>query len=193
MHLLSDSSLVARCIRRERPAWNEFVERFSSLVFWAIKNKLEGAGYAYNRQDLEDIFQNVFVLLWDRGKLKQLRNRQNISGWLVMVAANCAHNFFRNKKALLLEEEALEQQADFTDVTAEKSLDRESLQVAVDEAFRLLPANEVIILKLSYLYNKTYRQISQILNLPEGTVSSVIKRAKEKVRQRLKQGRWENF
>jgi len=183
---LSDSSLVARCIKRDRLAWNKFVEQFSPLVFWAIKDKLSCAGYAFNRQDIEDIFQNVFVVLWEKGKLKQIRDHQKISAWLVMVAANSVHNFFRNKRETLARGELLPDEIASADCGAAETINQEKSSNMIEGVLNFLSARERIILKLNYLYDKTHQEIGRILKMPTNTVSSVIKRSKERLRVQLK-------
>lgn len=179
-----DSSLVARCIRRDRLSWNKLVEHYSGLVFWAIKDTLTNGGYPYKQQDIEDIFQDVFVLLWEKGKLKQVKNRQNISLWLTMVAANCAHNYFRNKRKELSNNAILQETAT-VEGEANSGLNQERLSQAMEKVLGLLSAREIIILKLNYFYKKTHQEIGQILRMPTNTISSIAKRTKEQLRRSL--------
>lgn len=190
---LNDLSLVLRCINGDKSAWDRFVERFSPLVFWAIKRRLRQAGYPCNQQDIEDIFQNVFCLLWEKDKLRQIKNRENISTWLVMVAANCTHNYFRNKREILSDKELLAEKAAVFDCPTANKLEQERIENTINDVFTYLPPRELIILKLNYFYNKTHQEISQILRMPASTVSSIIKRGKEKLRVKLKEQGWENF
>ncbi|MBL7092122.1 MAG: sigma-70 family RNA polymerase sigma factor [Candidatus Omnitrophica bacterium] len=190
---LSNSSLVARCINRDRLAWDKFVERFSPLVFWAIKDRLGQARYRGNREDIEDIFQNVFVLLWEKGKLKQVKDREKLSGWLAMVAANCVYNYFRNKRESLPGKELLPEKTASLDCPAAGTIEQERLHDIIKEGLNCLSAREVIILKLNYFYNKTHQEIGRILKMPANTVSSIIKRTKEKIKEELEKQGWENF
>ena len=193
MQELSDQALVARCINGERLAWDRLVERFSRLVYWAIKTRLSHAGCHYNRQDLEDIFQEVFCLLWEKDTLRQIRNREKISGWLAMVAANCAHNFFRGKKHGFSRKEFLPEKTPSSDCAAEECLERKGLSHIMEESLDFLPPRERIVLKLNYLYDKTHEEIASILKMPQNSVSSIIKRTKEKLRQRLEARGFKNF
>ena len=189
----SDSSLVARCINRDRLAWDKFVERFSPLVFWAIKDRLSQARYPGNREDIEDIFQNVFVLLWEKGKLKQVKDREKLSGWLAMVAVNCVHNYFRNKREGPLGKELFPENTVSLDYAAANTPAQEKLHDIIKEGLDCLSARELIILKLNYFYNKTHQEIGRILKMPANTVSSIIKRTKEKIKEELKKQDWKNF
>ena len=193
MQDLDDQSLVARCNYGDRVSWEKFVERFSQLIFWAIKERLKRANFRHNQQDIEDIFQNVFVLLWEKEKLQQIRNRGNISGWLVMVAANCALNYCRNKRDGLLRKEFSLEKVHSADCGADEAIDQQKLHNILERIFSYLPVRERIILKLNYLYDKTHLDIGKLLKMPTNTVSSIIKRTKEKLRLELKNQGWENF
>ena len=185
MRNLSDSSLVERCINGDRAAWDAFIERFSSFIYWAIKKKLSRTNYSYSEQDVEDIFQSVFVLLWEKGKLRQIRDRESIKAWLAIVAANCAHNFFRNKREILLGNDDVIEKLAPADCSMNEFMHQEGLKDAVRDILNSLSAREQTIIKLSYLHDKRHREIAEILNMPENSVSSIIKRAKDKLAKRL--------
>ncbi len=89
-HNLADKELVGRCIKRDHLAWKHFVERYSKLVFWAIKERLSSRGCYCSQEDLADVFQDVFANIWINNKLRQVKNRERIKTWLIMVAGNLA-------------------------------------------------------------------------------------------------------
>ncbi len=193
MQDLDDQSLVARCIYGDKVAWDKFVERFSQLILWAIKERLRRANFRHTQQDIEDIFQNVFILLWEKEKLQQIRNRENVSGWLVMVAANCAVNYCRNKREGTFRKEFSLEKVHSSDCSAGEVIDQQKLHSILERIFSCLPVRERIILKLNYFYDKTHLDIGKILKMPANTVSSIIKRTKEKLGAELKRQGWENF
>ncbi len=193
MQDLSDQSLVARCINGDRLAWDKFVERFSRLILWAIKEKLRHTNFHYAQQDVEDIFQNVFCLLWEKEKLQQIRNKEKISGWLAMVAANCAVNYFRNKREGLLRKELLPERVHSSDCSAGEIIDQQKLHSILEQIFSYLPTRERIIFKLNYLYDKTHQEIGKILKMPQSSISSIIKRTKQRLKEELNRQGWEDF
>lgn len=194
MRDLSNASLVTGCIKGSRIAWNKFVERFCPLIFWAIKNRLNKSGYPFNQQDIEDIFQDVFVLLCDRRKLKQIKNRENISAWLAIVAANCTNSYIRNKRIdTPFSKEPLTEKIGALDCPADEVIEREQLNNTIAKLLSYLSARELIILKLNYFYEKTHQEIARLLKMPPNTVSSIIKRTKEKLKEELKRKGLEKF
>ena len=182
---LSDQSLVVRCINGDKSAWDKFIERFSQLILWAIKKKLNRANCHYNQQDVEDIFQDVFILLWEKGKLRQIKHRKAISSWLAMVTANCALNHFRNRATRPVGEKLAQEQMESCDYTAFGTTEQVRLHDILAETFNFLSVREQLILKLNYLYDKTHQEIGVILKMPANTVSSIIKRTKESLKRKL--------
>ena len=67
-----------------------------------------------------------------------------------------------------------------------KGPDNEDLSETIARSIELLPPKERMIIKLNLLHGMKYYEISKMLNIPKGTVSSYIKRAKEKLRDDLK-------
>lgn len=95
---MTNEELVARCIKKEPFAWNEFVERFSKLIWWTIERRLHRFGRDYTKQDIEEIYQNVFVSIWQNEKLKTLNDRSKLDRWLCAVSANMAVDYIRQTR-----------------------------------------------------------------------------------------------
>ena len=65
--------------------------------------------------------------------------------------------------------------------------------ILLDDIFSELSSKEQACFEYCYLNNKTHREIAQLLDLPQDTVSTIIRRTKEKLKNRLKQIGFENF
>ena len=97
--------LVERCIQREEKAWGEFIEHFSGLLYYSARERLKRSGIAFGQQDLEDIVQGIFLEIWEKGRLEEIRERKKISAWLSIMAQTRALNYMRGKKERLLYQE----------------------------------------------------------------------------------------
>lgn len=202
---LNDQELIERCITRDPLAWGQFVERFSKLVFWAIKERLSSWGCYCSQEDLCDIFQNVFTTLWIKNSFKQIKNRSRVKTWLIMVAGNMAIDYVRKNSLHALNEDISIYQSiserlpqDEEDVTFEYVLgtnsgDPRSELIAsetkhfLDEEIKKLDSKEKTVLALDIIYDVKHKDIAEIVKLPVGTVSTIIARSKEKLRQGLKE------
>ena len=192
-----DSKLVEECINGSLMAWSQLVNKYSSLIYASIENRLKKYGFTLPPQDIEDIKQSVLCLLWKDKKLEHVKNRIDISYWLAIVSGNTAVQFLRNNKNLnpsrllslsrKVDDRELSELIPSGKAGSLEELARNEILVKVEESIESLPDKEKLIIKLNILHDKKHDEIAQILNLPKGTVSSYIKRAKEKLRESLKE------
>ncbi len=184
----STQELVKLCLRKDASAWEEFVRRFERVVFWAIERSFRRCQFSYRRQDLEDAFQQVFSHLWEKG-LSGAEGIERLEGWLAVVSYRLAVDYVRKegklgRRLISLEEspETLLSGIESPRKTTEEKLFQESL----DQIFATLTEKERCVLRLNLFEEKTHAEISELLKMPIGSVSSLVQRTKEKVAAALK-------
>lgn len=181
------AALVQRCLAKEPTAWNEFLANYGRLIFWAIQERLKRVGCPALPSEVDDIFQNVVTSLWEKEKLRQLRDPETLPAWLVMVAGNAAVNAMKRrapedpmdpaKQAFI----AAETPAPWGEEAEEEPARR------AEELLKTLPARDQAALRLHYLHGKKYKDIAELLGIPVNTVGTIISRAKEKLRNQVKE------
>jgi len=192
-----DRSLVEGCIRRDPAAWSAFVERYESLITISINGRARMYGFALSREDINDIKQNVLALIWRDRRLEEVKDTGRITHWLAIVSGNAAMEYLRRRRRREGPEPVSLSDGDLGKKLIEDAApniikpDDETLKLElsskIDEAIGSLPAKEKLVVELSVFYDKKYHEIADILNLPAGTVSSYAKRAKEKLRRKLRE------
>ena len=176
--------LIERCIRREDKAWEEFIERFSGLLFYSARERLRRSGFTFRQQDVEDIVQAVFLEIWEKGRLEKVRERKKITAWLSIVAQTRALNYMRQKKERLLHQEEFYR---IDNIEADKSSDlSESAMFELEAAIEGFDGREKIVLKLNIIHGKKHREIAKFMNIPINTVSTIIARKKKILKEKLK-------
>jgi RNA polymerase sigma-70 factor (ECF subfamily) len=175
--------LIERCIKREEKAWSEFIDRFSGLVYYSARERLKRDGFSFNEQDIQDIVQNVFVDLWEKSGLTEVRERHKIKAWLSIVGQTRALNFMRKKRERLLGEDELFKVENIA--SNEGGEDRIRLIEELEKAIEGFPARERTILKLNIAHGKTHKEVARFMNIPINTVSTIIARRKELLRKLL--------
>ena len=164
-------SLVDRCRRGDRDAWNELVEEYSRYVYAIIMR-----GYRLSESDAEDVFQDVFARVFER--LETLRDDEALRGWIAQVTRNmCADHLRRARPTEELSEETVR---DLDDRLSD--LDE---ALAVRQALVRLPAGCAEILDRFFCRDEPYRTISQALGIPSGTIASRISRCLDRLRRDL--------
>lgn len=194
-----DSRLVEGCINRDLSCWTVLVNKYAGLIHVSIKNRLNKYGFALNDQDIEDIRQGFLASLWKGGKLEGVVNRKNIAVWLAIVAGNAGLAYVRKARAkeppfkVSLSEKIgqteLQDLIESGSPSPSEELSSKELSERIDYAFEALPVRERLVIKLNLIHNKRYEEIAGILNMPIGTVSSDVKRAREKLKKKLQQFR----
>ena len=189
---MSESELIKRCIKKDKKAWSVFIQKYSRLVYWAIRKRLAASDFSSHETDIEDIFQEVFLTILKGDKLLQLKNPKFIPGWLSMVASNKTVDFMRQKsrrdQALVVDVPV------FRDCSFEQDLLSADMIAVIKEVINALSDKERIIISLNLLEERTHKEIAQIAGMPINTVSTIIARTKEKLKKELeKRGIGDNF
>lgn len=128
--------------------------------------------------DAEDLTQQTFLIAQQR--LHQVRQPERVLSWLFAILRTCYLK--SERKSVPLPASGIELDVDsIPDGTAEKAIDEELLQVAIDE----LPDEFKLVLVMFYFEECSYKEIADKLQIPIGTVMSRLTRAKGRLRTRL--------
>lgn len=99
---MDDLEFVQRCVSQDKDAWNEFVERYSRLIYKYIHSVLNNKGISAEQGDCADICQEIFHSLISDNfkKLKSFRakNGCSLASWLRQVTVNFTIDYLRQKK-----------------------------------------------------------------------------------------------
>jgi RNA polymerase sigma-70 factor (ECF subfamily) len=183
--------LLEGCINKDEAAWSRFVNHFSGLIAWAIRDRLTRWRFSYGHHDIEDIKQQLLAEVWEKNRLAELRCKEKIVPWLAIVAGNFTVNYMR--KRYRAHEPSLQSIFDETvNIDAFKdshnpysALATNELTAFVQDYIDNLPELQRTVLVLNYFYGKKHREIAATLQLPINTVSTLIKRAKDSLKQKL--------
>ena len=164
--------------RPERMSDSQFEELYTQYATDVLR-----VSYFYlgNRQQAEDVTQDVFVrLITSSPKLEAGSEK----AWLLKVAVNRCRDLWRSSwmKRVVLGSPALELTPDPEHV--DDRLMRQDLLQAVHS---LAPVLRETVL-LFYYQGYSTAEIAEMLSLPEGTVSSRLNRARKKLQEILKEG-----
>ena len=168
---LSDRDLLARVVvHDDRSAYGELVLRHQSAVRRFLRHLTKGDAAC-----ADDLAQETF--LQGYRSLALFRADSSFSTWIFGIA----HNQYRNARR--------RQRHEFTDTIPETSLPSENVQVDLRHdlgaALRQLSLDEQTALHLCFQQGLTHPQASEVMQMPLGTLKTLIFRSKEKLRSRL--------
>jgi RNA polymerase sigma factor (sigma-70 family) len=165
-----DEDLVGRCLAGDRDAWDELVLAYSRYVY-AICSQ----GYRLQGADAEDVFQEVFLRIYDR--LGTLRDRAALRPWIAQMTRRAC-----------LDRLAAASREEVTDV---EPTDVDDTLAELDEAFAVrgalaeLPDDCQEVLDRFFCRDESYRTIGDALAIPSGTIASRISRCLARLREIL--------
>lgn len=170
------AELVRRCRAGDGAAWEEIVQSYSRRIFnlaYRFTSSVEAA---------EDLTQEVFVRIYKT--LGQYDPKQgNLSNWLMRLARNLIIDDYRhrqrnpqNSMADTVDKHTFHLRAVGT--SAQKEVERRELCNQVQEGIDKLPPDLRTCVILRDIEELSYREIVDLLAIPEGTVKSRINRGR---------------
>lgn len=168
----TDQYLVAVALR-DRNAYAQIVRRWQPILSRYLRRLL-----GQHNEAAEDVLQDVFIKVYVN--LNDYDHTRPFGPWIYRIARNEALSFLRKRKAeppLVTGEDAqliIERLSDGFDVqeTSERLRIEEKVRVAIND----LDPRYRDVLVLRFLEDKGYDEIAEILNVPAGTVATLIKR-----------------
>jgi len=142
-----------------------------------------------NDQDAEDLLQEIFIKAYQN--LRDFDPDLKFSSWLYRVAHNHIISSWRKQKAKpqLIGGEEIEEflESIASDINIEVDIHNKDLQNEVRQVLEQMDIKYREVLVLKFLEEKDYKEISDILRKPMGTVATLINRAKKQFRQKAKE------
>ena len=155
-----DELLVARCLRGETTAFGQLVERYQGPVFNAAYRIVDD--YA----EAQDIAQTTFIKAYSN--LEKFDPERPFFSWLYRIAVNEALNALRRRGRF----EPVEKPAVVASPSPEQAVAASEQSQAISAALRVLEPHYRTVIVLRHFLECSYREISEILQLPEKTVKS---------------------
>ena len=140
----------------------------------------------------DELYQDTMLILLE--KQKGLDGSQNVKGYAISVAVKLWKNRQRKvaRRLRLVPQESLEElvqrgvQPGQTPSPEESLLQQSQVEI-LREMIRQLPEGYRLPLQLHYSADLPVKEIAKLMKLPESTVKTRLRRAKEQLRQKLEE------
>jgi len=196
----TDYEIVNKIQQGEVESFKEFVEEYKNKAFSLTIKILK------NREEAEDSLQEAFMKLYKAIMQKQFECKSKLSTYFYSIVYNTAVDFYKKIKfkkfnivsidvndANFREGDELtnrfyEKDVDSNILSKGRGFDPESeisekeIQCIVNEYINSIPEHYSVILNMYYINGLSHTEITNILNIPVGTVKNRIFRAKEKLK-----------
>ncbi len=164
---ISEKELVEGCISFDRKYQELFYRKFADKMFNVCLI------YTNNDKDeASDILQDSFIHIFK--KIHQYNFNGSLEGWVRRIIVNKSLENFRKKKWELDKANVYNE---YSDKSIDDIISRISYQEIVDYINKL-PHRAQIVLKLYTIEGYSHKEISEMLNITEGTSKSQLNRAR---------------
>ncbi|OFI05821.1 RNA polymerase sigma factor SigX [Clostridium acetireducens DSM 10703] len=148
--------------------YDTYYDSVYRYIFVSVKDKWNA----------EDIISNVFIKVYEN--IEKLRSVEESKNWIFRVAHNCIIDFYRKKGKVIPIDEFIGEGKE------EKGFDNIIIQEEFNEVKEILksfPERTRNMIYLRFYSGLKFKEIAEVLSIPESTVKTTINRAIKKVRK----------
>ena len=182
---MNEKELISRLRRGEEPAFKLLVENYQDRVYYSVLNIL------HNANEAEDTAQETFIQVYE--SIHGFKEESSLATWIYRIAVRKALEKIRKQK----NRQRLHSIALWWMPTEEKSIDAAYLNPGISEenkekatkifkAISELSDNQRIAFTLIRVQGMKHEEASEIMKLSIKALESLLSRAKENLKQKLK-------
>lgn len=183
---LEDDKFVSRAIKGDEKAYQQLVEKYNRALYFHIQKMIK------EKELVEDLVQEVFIKAFNN--LTSYSNEYAFSTWLYRIATNHTIDYLRKKKLQTLsindpvktKDGEMQVQLPDNSFATDREIIRKQRQAIIHAAIEDLPDKYRMVIEMRHMEEKSYQEISELLDLPLGTVKAHIFRARELLYKALK-------
>ncbi len=176
---MSDSDIILCVQRGNNNCFDLIINKYEQKLFYYVMR------FVCNADESRDIVQNVFIKA-----LKHINSfdcNKKFSSWIYRIAHNETMNWLtRNKHRKCVSIDDDNEQKEFINLsdTTATALDewfQIELRDELHDAVAQLSQQYAQVIQLHYFEDKSYKEISKIVNKPTSSVGTLLRRAKKQL------------
>lgn len=186
-----DRFLLKNCLSEQPGAWKDLVDRFLGLFVHVVQHTAHVRSVRLSTEDVDDLCAEIFVtLLADNyAVLRNFRGTSSLATYLTVIARRVVvREISRRRMAEAMghveAHSASLDQAQASHVQYAKDQQRIDDQEEVQVMLEGLPLPDSEIVRQFHIEGRSYREISNSLNISENSIGPALSRAREKLRER---------
>lgn len=193
---MNDLDFIQRCVKGDSQSWNEFLKRYSRLIYKYIHSVLNSKGCSSNQNYLEDIFQELFSSLIqdDYKKLKSFKakNGCSLASWLRQVTINFTLSYLRRIKPVISLDAQTNDGATLKDllageiVSAPEHLIQEEKHKGLEDCIESLSTQDKFLIELNINQGIRLEVLKNFFRLSRGAIDMQKARIMERLRDCFK-------
>ncbi len=170
---MSLEKLIKKCQQRDVKSQSEVYQLFAGKLFGLCLK------YSRNYQEAQDNLQDGFITIFN--KIDQFQFKGSFEGWLKRIMVNTALQKYREKNVLNLITDEIPEEVEVE--VDEMTLSLDYLLSIIQE----LPNRYRLVFNMYVLDGYSHREISEMLEISEGTSKSNLSRARQILKKKVEQ------
>ncbi|MBN1655440.1 MAG: sigma-70 family RNA polymerase sigma factor [Deltaproteobacteria bacterium] len=182
----ADQQLVQRVQTGDKEAFRQLFERYNRRVYAVAFSVVK------NQQDALDIVQDAFIKVHKH--IDTFQGTSSFYTWLYRIVMNLAIDHVRKLRRIIDFDDRVGLRSDASkeplmpsmqDANPGKTVVRKELTKKINQALDALPEYHKAVILLREVEGLSYEEMSQILQVPKGTVMSRLFHARRKMQESL--------
>lgn len=172
------SVLVGRAREGDNTAFEELYRLTSKSAYHTASLLLK------NPSDVEDVLQNVYLKV--SLNLNELKNPEKFEGWVKTIVENESKNYIKKEKRInapivFLKNKSTEYSEEWNQPVPQEYMEREELRKSIGAVVDKLSPEIRACIVLFHYEDKSLNEISELLDLPLGTVKSRLHNGRKQI------------
>ncbi|AGX42971.1 sigma-70 family RNA polymerase sigma factor [Clostridium saccharobutylicum] len=159
------NNLVKKAKRGDGEAFISIIKQYEQVLYKVASRMLS------NDQDIADALQETIMLGYE--KIHTLKNEAYFNTWICRILINKCNCILNKNKNVILVGEILPQKLNNNDF----------IKIELEDALNSLNKDYKLAMSLYYVVGLSTKEISKLVNEPEGTIKSRLSRAKTILRE----------
>ena len=171
-----ENVLVEKSLNGSEKAFRTIIEDNTAIVFSAVRAVIG------NNEDIDDLVQDIFIRIF-RG-LSGFRGGSRLSTWIYRIARNEAINSKAKRRDETVSVETVDLSGPI-DERPDRMFFRRQENLHIRELVSKLDDKYREVIELRYLAERSYTEISEIMEIPLGSVKTYIHRARQELKDMM--------
>jgi RNA polymerase sigma-70 factor (ECF subfamily) len=173
--IVSDEQLVSQKLSGDNKAFEQLVTRWNKRLLAFV------LGYVSDFEAAKDIIQDSWIAIYN--SLGTLQDTKKFPQWAYRLVYFKTVDHFKSKAKIKKQIEA--------STVIETSTENDDVEINIASFLEELPPLQKLTLKLFYYESKSINEIAALFELPVGTIKSRIFYAREHLKKRIKENKYE--
>lgn len=172
------SKLISDAINGENSAFEELYQLTYKTAYHTASLFLK------KQEDIEDVLQNSYIKAYK--KLPELKNPESFENWIKIIVENECKNYIKKEKRIhapiiFFKNKAEEYSEEWKQPVPQEYMEREELRKNVSDILDTLSQETRACIVLFHYEQKSLSEISEILDIPLGTVKSRLHNGRKQI------------